>query len=116
MNEKQKQEIIKHGEDLKGFFNLNKEIDPLKLCKSLKRLENKAHKLMEHRCNGIVIKTEEEQEVEDTIILNKVDKILNFKKQNIKVFLNGDPRGYALKIDLNLNNIKAIHRDMGDMV
>jgi hypothetical protein len=37
------QRIKKHGDNLKAIFNL--DIDSVKLCKQLFRLENKAHKL-----------------------------------------------------------------------
>ena len=42
--------IQKHGDNLKAIFNL--DIDSIKLCKQLLRLENKAHRLAEDGCNG----------------------------------------------------------------
>ena len=88
--------IVEHGKNLKRVFNLNSSIDEIKLCKALFRIENKAHSIAEDFCNGIEC-TEEEQEKIIDDILNKVDKLLNFKNQNIPVFFNGDPRGYTLK-------------------
>ena len=46
--------ITKHGQDLKRVFNLDPTTDPVKLCKKLLRLENKAHKLATDYCNGDV--------------------------------------------------------------
>jgi len=96
MKQEQQENIIKHGLNLIKFFNLSPETDPLKLCKSLRRLENKTHALTLRQCNEGNKETDEKTEKD---ILNKVDKLLNFREQNINVFINGDPRGYALKIN-----------------
>ena len=102
--------ITKHGQDLKAVFNLDRDIDPVKLCKRLLRLENKAHKLAVDFCNGVIDQLEWDKKADQ--ILTKVETILN----NIKVlFCNGDARGYALKIDDEYirNNNFNIHRDWG---
>ena len=73
MNKKQMMydKIQKHGDNLKAIFNL--DIDSVKLCKQLFRLENKAHRLAEDYCNGITDNIDSE-----TIkIIDKVKKILN---------------------------------------
>ena len=109
MTNKQKIEmysrIKKHGDTLKNIFNLN--IDSVKLCKKLFRLERKAQKLALLYCNeGIEIDKEVNQ------ILIKVSKILNTNINNI--FFNGDPRGYALKFDEEFTKDKdIIYRDLG---
>jgi hypothetical protein len=110
--------INKHGEDLKRIFKLDPSIDPVKLCKQLFRLENKAHRLAEDGCNGVIYDTEPQAEK----ILKKVYKILNIDKsvdhQYEKIFFNGDPRGYALKLSTQYTryirscNIN-IHQDWG---
>ena len=120
MNEKDKlySRITKHGQDLKAVFNLDQDIDPVKLCKRLLRLENKAHKLAVDFCNGVIDQLEWDQKADQ--ILTKVETILKVPTGrgiiNKKVlFLNGDARGYALKIDdeyLKNNNFN-IHRDWG---
>ena len=107
--------IVEHGKDLKRVFNLDSSIDEVKLCKSLFRIENKAHSIAEDFCN-YGYESEEETEAIIDIILNKVDKLLNFKHQNIPVFFNGDPRGYTLKIDddyMRKNKIYPFHSDWG---
>ena len=110
------QNIIEHGKDLKRVFNLDSSIDEIKLCKALFRIENKAHSIAEDFCNGTKC-TEEEQEKIINDILNKVDKLLNFKNQNIPVFFNGDARGFTLKIDSDYmrdNKIYPFYKDWGD--
>ena len=120
MNKKQLiyDRINKHGEDLKRIFKLDPNIDPVKLCKQLFRLENRAHRLAEDGCNGVIYDTEPQAEK----ILKKVCKILKIDRsidhQYEKIFFNGDPRGYALKFTTRFSkyirscNIN-IHQDWG---
>ena len=102
--------IEKHGQNLKAVFNLDHNIDPVKLCKRLFRIENKAHKLAVDYCNGDIYADDYGHETSK--ILTKVQAILNNKKV---IFVNGDARGYALKIDDEYirNNNFNIHRDWG---
>ena len=102
--------ITKHGQDLKRVFNLDHTTDPVKLCKKLLRLENKAHRLATDYCNGDVDQIE--FDTQGNKILTKVETILKDKKH---LLLNGDARGYALKIDdgfIRVNNL-SIYRDWG---
>ena len=79
MNKKQLMydRINKHGEDLKRIFKLDPSIDPVKLCKQLFKLENKAHKLAEDYCNGIIYA--DDYDVQTSQILTKVENILKEK-------------------------------------
>ncbi len=52
-------------------------------------------------------------ERKDASILKRLDAILGFKAAGIPVFVNGDPRGYALKIEDSAARDLDIHRDMG---
>ena len=116
MNKKQimYDRINAHGQQLKNIFKLNPNIDPVKLCKQLFRLENKAHRLAEDGCNGVIYDTEPQAEE----ILKKVCKILNISYEADRVFFNGDPRGYSLKFTTRYSrylrscNIN-IHQDWG---
>ena len=105
--------IEKHGDNLKSIFNL--DVDSVKLCKQLFRLENKAHKLAEDYCNGIIYA--DDYDVQTSQILTKVENILknNYLRANNIIFANGDPRGYSLKIrsEYVKNNNLDIHRDWG---
>ena len=108
--------IVEHGKNLKRVFNLDSSIDEVKLCKALFRIENKAHQLAEHFCNYGYEPEEVTEKMIDNI-LNKVDKVLNFKSQNIPVFFNGDPRGFTLKIDSDYmrdNKIYPFYSDWGN--
>ena len=100
------QRIKKHGDNLKTIFNLN--IDSVKLCKQLFRLENKAHKLATDYCNGDF---QGDIEKESEKILSKVATIL--KTNTFNMFFNGDARGYALKFFENFSKDKPIHKDWG---
>jgi len=122
------QQIEEHGANLNAIFNTG--IDNIKLCKKLFRLERKAHHAATCLCNtntldllelnqytGYDVKqaTEEEQDAFFDKILTRVDKILHFKEKMIPVFINHDPRGYALKIkESYVREYKLkIHQDFG---
>jgi hypothetical protein len=107
------EEIRNHGENLNRIFGLNE--DPIKLAKTLHSLEVKAHKLATDYYNGENNVTTETWEGLSEVILEKVDKILNFKAKGIRVFVNGDARGYSLKIDDEdvRNRCLDIYRDWG---
>jgi hypothetical protein len=85
---------VKHGQDLKTVFNLDPNTDPVQLSKRLFRLENKAHRLALDFCNGNIDQLTWDNEASK--ILDKVQAIFKNKKN---IFVNGDARGYALKID-----------------
>ena len=115
------QRIKKHGDNLKAIFNLN--IDSIKLCKQLFRLENKAHKLTTDYCNGDIEESDFNKQISS--IQLKVFKILCIPPNGIydgykrplywddAFFVNNDPRGYALKLKSEFVIDKKIHRDMG---
>ena len=113
-HERMYQRIEQHGANLNAIFHTG--IDNIELCKKLLRLERQAHHATTCLCNTNTLDrleltrdeersgrypkqaTEEEQDIFFEKILAKVDKLLNFKAQGIPVFINHDPRGYALKI------------------
>jgi len=112
MTTKQKMyaQIQQHGEKLNAIFNTN--FDAITLCKKLNRLERKANFAATCLCNtntlnllelnrftGWDVKqaTEQEQAIFFDKITASIYKILGDQSKNI-VFINLDPRGYALKI------------------
>ena len=95
-NVKMYRNIFNHGENLKKVFSLPSDTDPVKLCKKLFSLEAKAYKLSMQSCNGDI--EMEQWEAETGLILDSVNKILDYKDKGISVFANGDARGYTLKI------------------
>ena len=96
-----KKQIVKHGENLNAIFNTG--LEPLVLCKKLRRLETKAHKLATDYRNGENGVNSENWEQKCEPILKAVKNILFAQSFNVRrnyaIFLNGDARGYALKID-----------------
>ena len=106
MNKKEKMysNIYNHGENLNNIFNT--DYDNISLCKKLFKLEKKAHKLSTDYCNGDL--NCDDWELLTNSILKEVFNILNVKNDS-NIFVNGDCRGYALKIDdkyIKENNIK----------
>lgn len=81
--------------------------------RKLRRLEAEGQTLALRNCNGDI--SDAAAEKKEASILRRLNDILRFKEEGVPVFLNGDPRGYALKIDdqyvrdHNLN----IERDWG---
>jgi len=109
--------IRKHGEDIKKIFSMPAATDPIKLCKSLRRLENKAEGIQELHGSG----SYEEAAREEAALIVKLKNLLmpdatpnEFLKFGI--FLNTDPRGYALKIpdEIVKENNWTIHKDWGE--
>ena len=86
------QRIIEHGRQLLAIFPNAIERDPVELCRKLRRLESTAHKAAEDYCNV----QDFDWESASAKHAAKVAKLLG----DDRVWVNGDPRGYALKIDL----------------
>ena len=118
-------DIQKHGENLNAIFNTG--IDPIKLCKSLFRLEKKAryattclcntntlHLLELNKYTGYDVKqaTELEQDKYFNNIKKNVIKILG-KKCEQHLMINFDARGYALKLNPEFCKDKNIYKDFG---
>jgi len=117
MNAKEKmyEKIRIHGENLNAIFNTG--LDPVTLCKRLRTIDLKAHRLCEDECN-----TGETHDAELCKLLTRAKKILFSNPETLAneklykaVFINGDPRGYTLKIKSEYvaeNNV-SIYRDWG---
>lgn len=90
---------LRHGFKLCSIFHLEPRVvgGPVALYKRLHRLEAEAHRLAERECNENL--PEGYSERKTASILARLDAILGFKAAGVPVFVNGDPRGYALKID-----------------
>lgn len=110
-------QIIQHGEHLRTIFGLDDSA--LNLAKQVHRIEAKAQRLALDYCNGTTKHghncPEDFIETEGARILDALDKILDFRKSGIPVFMNWDPRGYALKIasEYTRSHNMDIHRDWG---
>lgn len=113
MTPKQEQAIRKHGEQLNAIFHTG--LDPLTLCKKLRRIEGAAHRLGEDCCNYLSMESLEY----DKRIGRIRDRIADTlgetwtELEHLGVFINMDPRGYALKIDATFKGAPNLHRDFG---
>jgi hypothetical protein len=114
MSKSKDEAILRHGLALQRIFPKTKLCGgPVTLYKRLHRIEAEAHSFAERECNEQL--PEGASERKDASILKRLDAILGFKAAGIPVFVNGDPRGYALKIDDAYVKEQGleIYRDMG---
>jgi hypothetical protein len=115
--QRQAEQIKDHGENLLHLFPRATERDPIKLCKKLRRMEAKAQEIALRLCNGPEFPGgDDEVDALTGAILEKVNAILgNSGPDAVPVFVNRDPRGYALKIDdVWMHNKQArIYSDWG---
>ena len=102
---RQYEAIEAHGQNLLAIFPNATERDPVALCKKLRRLEAKASRITTDYCNGDFDAGDNGEKLDAALdaILAKVNAILGNNEQypimNVPVFINSDPRGYALKIE-----------------
>lgn len=101
--EKRAAQIEQHGADLNAIFRTR--FDNVTLYKKLLRLERKAHALQTLACTAVC-----DTEAGDEEILASVRKILG---NTPAVFINGDPRGYSLKIRSEDMDGLTLHRNWG---
>jgi hypothetical protein len=100
------QRIEKHGYDLIAIFSLPPiSTDPIKLCKQLRRAELKLNAAFTKACNQEHDTTK--AEAQTRLYLTK---ILG-PQAAARIRFNHDPRGYALKIDLEPG--QHLYRDWG---
>ncbi len=119
--QRQNDQIKAHGENLLHLFPNANEKDPIALCKKLRRLEAKASRITTDYCNGDFDDGESGEKLDAALdsILAKVNAILGNTgiPSEIPVFINRDPRGYAIKIEddwVRANyESKPIFRDWG---
>lgn len=88
---------LRHVFRLQRIFPKAKDLIGAELYRRLHRLEAEAHSFAERCCNEDI--PEEKQTRKDKSILDRLDAVLGFRAAGVPVFLNGDPRGYAIKID-----------------
>jgi len=96
--------IRQHGEQIAKVFGASG--DAVTLAKKLHWIETAMHRVTTDYCNGVI--DGEQYELQETKILDRLDKVLGFRKSGIPVFVNGDARGYALKIKTSWINDQYI--------
>ncbi len=87
--------IKKHGEDIKKIFSLPADTDPIKLCKKLYKFEKQAQAIQMLHYNG---NYKEAALREGQLFGRLMVFLLKDPGNKFNIFLNTDPRGYALKI------------------
>jgi hypothetical protein len=120
MKTTQRDAIARHGHDLLAIFPNAGERDPIALCKKLRRLERQAAAIGLRLCNGPKYPTEDGADKDTDAVLLKVHDLLGnyepgdaLREPVVPIFVNRDPRGYALKIRSEVAVHLSIHRDWG---
>ena len=113
MTKEQEQAVRRHGENLQAIFPVAREMDAVELCRKLRVVEVRVNNAAARWSNGKI--NEKTFDNERDRALGSLDRLLRFEGAEVPVFVNSDPRGYALKIKsewVHEHNV-TIHRDMG---
>lgn len=99
MKKETMEKVTVHGMALLAIFPKTTERDPVNLCRKLRRLEREGATLGLRLCNGPEFPGgyDEVGRLTDSVI-SRVNDLLGNADGGVPVFLNLDPRGYALKI------------------
>ena len=106
MNHATEELVRRHGERLQAVFPAAANMEPVALCRKLRRLEGEGERLALRLCNGPEFPYDEAELIQGRI-LDRLNALLNYRGADVPVFLNFDPRGYALKVD---NEWTVAHR------
>ena len=101
--------IAKHGRFLIDAYGLREDTDPIRLCKRLRQIETKVHRVITDACNGDTDDLTYERALQTAE--GSVLRLMGFLPHGFMI--NTDPRGYALKIDSNEFVPQGMYRDMG---
>ena len=102
--------IIEHGKNLLAIFPSATITDPVYLCKRLRFYERKAESSTTALCNGCIESLQKYHEKALERIEGKVRKILGITADDV-MFINRDPRGYALKLSDSYVKDLRIYKD-----
>ena len=110
MTEKQRKAIERHGRELLALFPNAAETDPVTLCKQLRRIETAAHRHFELMCSDSDYYHEHSdpdggEDLKADRFAARANKLLG----SDRVWVNHDPRGYALKVDLRQPKLKSFY-------
>lgn len=117
MNQKQAELIAAHGRQLQEIFPATRKIDPVELCRKLRRLEAQGQSIALRGCNGPQWpangKGSEQAAIDE--LMAKLRAYTEYEAAGVPVFFNHDPRGYSLKIDDKWTREHApqLHKDWG---
>lgn len=107
MKKENADQFFSHVCNLQTLAGLSSYHEALELYKKLHRLETRVHRENEEDCNGTNGLTEKQEEKRDAKRFKSYQTLLPGLSG---LFINGDPRGYSLKI-----HVKQVHelRDKG---
>ena len=100
--------ILSHGFDLQRIYPDSNQFGPVTLCKKLYRYEVEASRITKQICSYPIDMDKAEKRLDK--IEAKVNDILGAGPE---VFINRDPRGYALKIKTEAAKGLDIYKDWG---
>jgi len=100
--------ILNHVFNLQRIYPATADLGPVSLYKRLHRLEAEAHSAAERYCSYPT--PEGYWEKKEASVLRRVKEILGAGPE---ILVNGDPRGYALKIQTEAAKYLDIHKDWG---
>jgi hypothetical protein len=109
--------MLRYGFTLQRVFPRAKatfEGRPIDLYKRLHRIEVEAHSFAERCCNEAI--DEDFITRKEKSLLKRLDEILGWREAGIPVFVNGDPRGYSLKVNdeyMRKHSDVELERDWG---
>lgn len=96
--------IQRHLKNLKALGYIPDTLKPIQ------KLERRAHKFTEDECNGLIDDEDKSRKFREFIEM-QVKNLFNKPLRDF--YFNGDPRGYALKIDDMNDDTTPLYRDMG---
>ena len=105
--------ITEHGKNLLAIFPAATIQDPVYLCKRLRFYEHKAEASTTALCNGCIDSLQDYHEKALERIESKVLKLLGLQPCFLPLFINRDPRGYALKLSDSYVKDLRIYKDWG---
>ncbi len=106
------QNIVRHVDALAAMFPAIAE-DKQGAWVRLQKLEKQGASLAVRDCNGWINNQEKVDRLRENL-LARVDALLGFKVLGVPVILNGDPRGYALKVDFEkMERPQGFYTDFG---
>ena len=105
--------IEKHGNDLLVIYPNARLQNPVALCKALRKFELQATRMTTALCNGVPEVTQTAYEARLNCLHCKVCNLLNVERFDKNIFINRDPRGYALKLSEEFAQDKQIYKDWG---
>ena len=95
MKKENADQFFRHVCNLQTIAGLSSYHEALELYKQLHRLETRVHRENENDCNGTTGLSEKQEGLRDKRRFEKYQSLLPGVEG---LFINGDPRGYALKI------------------